>query len=1427
MANLTTNFNVNPYYDDYDEAKQFQRILFKPAVAIQARELTQLQTILQEQVARFGNNIYKEGTIIDGCKLTFDESFSYVKIADLQTNGQPVAPSTYVNYYAKGSTTGQIAQIEAYADGLVSQDPNATTLYINYIGANGASSSVFNNSETIEIHSTKHANDATPIATVTAAGASLTNAASAVGDAFAVYNTEGVIYAKGHFLKVAKGSVVASKYTSRPDNVSVGFDVKETIVNSSADSSLLDNASGYNNENAPGADRLKLNPYLVAIPTKRARANTDFLGLVEFQGGLPITKKFTTQFNSIAEELAIRTNEEAGSFTVKQNQFQFEAANSTHYRVAMSPGLHYINGYRAEQFNTTRIAAERATTFANTENVILTTNQGNYVNVKEFKGTFQANTIPTVSIRDTAGTSVTDGDALSVSPGSEIGTCKLRTIQKLDGGASAADAKYRFYIFDVKMNAGKNFARQAKAFHISNHGTADIVLTNSVAKIEEQRPLPLIWPLPNEAVKSTSNTSYTFRTVATASVTSSNTITLTSPTGAFPYSGSLTNDQKKDFIITANTTGANLTSGVPIWTDDISISVSGATATIDISGVTSSAPSTDFSIVFNASKVASAPLVKSYKTIYIKIDAANNSATNAGPWSLGVPDVQTIEGVFLGNTTAYDTSLANTNIKDNFELDTNAEDFYYGLSQLSLKPGQSVPASSKIIVKAKAFQSAAPASGVGFYTVSSYKESNGTTDLDPSDIPLYKNQGGIQVDLRDAVDARPQVANTGAYATTVGAATINPSSTEAFNGSDPFGPAPDKQFTTGLSFYMGRIDQIAITNGGYVTIKKGIPSLRPVPPTDLTNAMVLGDIAIPPYPSLTSEEAKTKKRINQSIKIKQRSNKRYTMADIGKIDRRLKNIEYYTTLNSLESQTESKAIVDSSGNDRFKNGIFVDAANDLRSSDVKNREFKIGIDPTSSEFIPKFKTFNVDLITANTSSNLRYRDGQWMFAAAEQLLMSQSVATNLRPATEVYYKYFGQLYLSPTQDAGYDVTNGGTKDVLVDNASMVEELFEGIEQVYPLTRTSTELIGSDTSSTSNTTIDSTTIPYWYDYGDYWYDGYYGYGYDGHYWGDYRHHRGYWGGSYTTETSTTVTTTSTTDTYLQTTQQLKLGEATESTEKMGDFITDVTFSPYMRAKAIKIKATGLKPYTDHYVFFDGQSVIDKVAFAKFPSVANTAAVMNKAGDCIRTGQIGVTKLTTGKEGTILAQFYLPANTFHVGDREMIIADVASYDNLDNAQSKASGMYHAYNYSVEKTEYTLTTRQPTITVDSTTDTFTNTYVVDVTSNSSISNTWAWNDHYWRDDWNGYFDYNGITIETANTEIANTDYGGYIDYSWDTDVTGNEINIVADYTDLLTTTGTGDIPAGAITGSSGGYIDSNNILDNKYLDTYDLIGLGRINI
>ena len=80
------DFDLSPYYDDFfatNGAQQngYMQILFKPGFAVQARELTQMQTILQNQVSRFGKHIFKEGSKVLGGQLTYeDRNVYYIKI---------------------------------------------------------------------------------------------------------------------------------------------------------------------------------------------------------------------------------------------------------------------------------------------------------------------------------------------------------------------------------------------------------------------------------------------------------------------------------------------------------------------------------------------------------------------------------------------------------------------------------------------------------------------------------------------------------------------------------------------------------------------------------------------------------------------------------------------------------------------------------------------------------------------------------------------------------------------------------------------------------------------------------------------------------------------------------------------------------------------------------------------------------------------------------------------------------------------------------------------------------------------------------------------------------------------------------------------------------------------------------------------------
>jgi hypothetical protein len=131
---IQTDLSVSPYFDDYNETKDFYKILFRPGVAVQARELNQLQTILQKQIERFGDNIFKRGTIVDGCDIKFHDTFPYVKIKDNQNDGKTVIASQYVGYYLKNQAnlSPLEARVSTSVSGFESRSPDLNTLYISY-----------------------------------------------------------------------------------------------------------------------------------------------------------------------------------------------------------------------------------------------------------------------------------------------------------------------------------------------------------------------------------------------------------------------------------------------------------------------------------------------------------------------------------------------------------------------------------------------------------------------------------------------------------------------------------------------------------------------------------------------------------------------------------------------------------------------------------------------------------------------------------------------------------------------------------------------------------------------------------------------------------------------------------------------------------------------------------------------------------------------------------------------------------------------------------------------------------------------------------------------------------------------------------------------------------------------------------------------
>jgi hypothetical protein len=295
--------NTPPYYDDYNQDKKFYRILFNPGRPVQARELTQLQSILQEQIKRHGNHIFQNGTVIIPGAVYFDSNWSYVKLApfveDVSTDmviDSMVGKKLY-------NSTGVSAEV-IFASKSEGVDP--PTLFVKYISSgDGGTIKTFSDDEALS------SNDSTPIILRTA-----TTLATGVGCGCSI--GDGIFYVNGFFINVSQQSIVLSKYDNKP-TINVGLSAVESIVTAEDDPSLYDNSLGFNNRAAPGADRYKIDLQLVAT---LASGNVEVSGILSFidimhiEDGDIVKLMDNTEYAEINKMIARRTSDESGDYLV-------------------------------------------------------------------------------------------------------------------------------------------------------------------------------------------------------------------------------------------------------------------------------------------------------------------------------------------------------------------------------------------------------------------------------------------------------------------------------------------------------------------------------------------------------------------------------------------------------------------------------------------------------------------------------------------------------------------------------------------------------------------------------------------------------------------------------------------------------------------------------------------------------------------------------------------------------------------------------------------------------------------------------------------------------------------------------------------------------------------------------------------------------
>ena len=457
-----TDFNLSPYFDDFTESKKFHRVLFRPAFAVQARELTQSQTQLQNQIEKVSDHLFEKGAMVIPGEIGYDLNYYSVKLTSI-ASANTLAQFT-TDTVLTGGSSGVKARIVG-TDALSGSDPD--TLYIKYndSGTNNTNTS-FTNGETI----TGTNSDSVSLSAVVAT--------THTGSAAQV--EEGTYYVNGYHVQVSKQTIVLDKYTNTP-SYRVGLLVTESFVTPNDDASLNDNATGSSNVNAPGAHRFKIDLTL----TKKTISTTEdanFIELLRLSEGNLQNKVRNTDYAVLEDTFARRTFDESGDYTVRPfdidirehlisgtNRGVYTSGNgglASKLAVGLSPGKAYVKGYEVEKLATQYVDVEKARDFDTEQNFNTRFDIGNFVNVTNTYGTpdigFVSGEIEAfkrVNLYHTATASRGTENTGTGSSINTIGRAKSKGYEYNSGTAtgnlfatsSLTSAVYKHFLFDINM----------------------------------------------------------------------------------------------------------------------------------------------------------------------------------------------------------------------------------------------------------------------------------------------------------------------------------------------------------------------------------------------------------------------------------------------------------------------------------------------------------------------------------------------------------------------------------------------------------------------------------------------------------------------------------------------------------------------------------------------------------------------------------------------------------------------------------------------------------------------------------------------------------------------------------------------------------------------------------------------------------------
>ena len=344
---MTINFNTEPYYDDFNEDSKFYRILYRPGYAVQARELTQMQTILQNQISRHGDHVFKEGAMVIPGQASIDTKIGYIK---LESSYGAVLTDTIIQNFLGltiTSSTGVQAEVIYFTK---SEGADPAALYVRYKNS-GTNNTTRVFADGAVIQDTAGTYSVQAIAT------------AATGKGSLATITRGVYYIKGHFVLVEEQTIILDKFTDTP-SYRIGLFTSEEIITAEEDGTLFDNAQNSFNFAAPGAHRYYIDATLTKLTTQSVQ-DTDFIELIRTEDGKIKKEVRRTEYAVLEETFARRTYDESGNYTVRNFKIDVREYRDNN-RGAWTSGRVYLIGDVVTNASKTYVAKNNGTASSST-----------------------------------------------------------------------------------------------------------------------------------------------------------------------------------------------------------------------------------------------------------------------------------------------------------------------------------------------------------------------------------------------------------------------------------------------------------------------------------------------------------------------------------------------------------------------------------------------------------------------------------------------------------------------------------------------------------------------------------------------------------------------------------------------------------------------------------------------------------------------------------------------------------------------------------------------------------------------------------------------------------------------------------------------------------------------------------------------------